>query len=188
MTDDSTYLRWLRDGLAKPGKTQKGLARALDIDAMGVSRLVHGKRRFQIGELQKISQYLAEPLPSTNVALTLHPKLGGVRVMGRVGPGLWQEGDLDLGEVPALPDKRFPVAAQRALVLDADTPAFNLSRGAFFLTVPYKDYAQYASDASLCIIERKQGDLKNYQIGQVGKKQASLNGVLLVIAVTQPMV
>lgn len=187
MTNDTKYLKWLREGLAKPGKTQKGLARALGIDPMGVSRLVNGKRRFQIDELRIISSYLAEPLPSADVALTLQPKLGGVRVMGRVGPGIWQEGDVDLGEIAGLIDKRFPISVQRGFVLDADAPAFNLARGALFLTVPLRDYSQYSSDSSLCIVTRKQGALTNYQIAQIGKK-ANGDGSMLIIAVTQPLV
>lgn len=54
---------WIRRGLAKPGKTQRGLARALGLDPAGVNRLVHGRRQIKVGELAATERYLEEPAP-----------------------------------------------------------------------------------------------------------------------------
>jgi phage repressor protein C with HTH and peptisase S24 domain len=56
-------LDWIRDGLRKPGKTQKGLAEALGIDASQVTRLLKGERQLKVAELPRIAGYLEEPTP-----------------------------------------------------------------------------------------------------------------------------
>ena len=53
---------WIRNGLKKPGKSQKGLADALGLDPAAVSRLLNGQRRLKADELEKVTAYLeAEP-------------------------------------------------------------------------------------------------------------------------------
>jgi transcriptional regulator with XRE-family HTH domain len=192
MSDESQYLKWLRNGLSKPGKTQKGLARALGIDPMGVSRLVNGKRKFQIGELQKISVYLQEPLPEIGRAVTLtvenSPLPRGVKVMGRIGVGIWQEDNADLGDVASFGDRRFPVEKQRSYTIDSNIPAFGLFRGAYLIAVPFKDYGHYATPTSLCIIERRQGGLKNFSIGRAGEKPESGSVIDLVVFAAHALV
>jgi phage repressor protein C with HTH and peptisase S24 domain len=56
-------LQWIRDGLKKPGKTQKGLAEALGVDASQVTRLLKGDRQLKAAELPRIADYLDEPAP-----------------------------------------------------------------------------------------------------------------------------
>jgi len=55
---------WIRRGLAKPGKSQRGLAQALDIDPAGVNRLVKGERQLKAAEIAKVARYLGEEPPS----------------------------------------------------------------------------------------------------------------------------
>lgn len=57
-------LEWIRKGLEKPGKTQRGLANALGIDAGGVSRLLKGDRQLKASEIPKVKNYLEESPPS----------------------------------------------------------------------------------------------------------------------------
>ncbi len=190
MTDESRYLLWLKKGLSKPGKTQKGLARALGIDPMGVSRLVNGKRKLQIGELQKISVYIGEHLPDLGRTIAATPAdiSRGVIVMGRIGPATWQEGSADLGEVPGFEDRRFPIEKQRSYIIDSSIPGYGISRGAYIIAVPFEDYAHYATPTSLCVIERTQGNLKNFTIARAGDKPAA--GIVrdLVIFIAHPLI
>lgn len=48
----------IRDGLALPGKTQKGLAAALGVDNSQISRLLTGKRNLRAHEIPIILSYL----------------------------------------------------------------------------------------------------------------------------------
>ena len=57
-------LEWIRRGLEKPGKSQRGLAEALGIDPAGVTRLLQGKRQLKAAEIDKISRYLDEQIPT----------------------------------------------------------------------------------------------------------------------------
>ncbi|CAO3426606.1 S24 family peptidase [Azospirillum argentinense] len=49
---------WIKSGLKKPGKTQRGLAAALGLDPAAVSRLLKGERQLKAAELTKIATYL----------------------------------------------------------------------------------------------------------------------------------
>jgi transcriptional regulator with XRE-family HTH domain len=48
---------WLKEGLKRSGKTQRGLAKALGIDPSNASRLVSGKRRLKIEEIDVVLDY-----------------------------------------------------------------------------------------------------------------------------------
>ncbi len=59
---DPNQIAWIRDGLAQPGKTQKGLATALGLDPSAVSRILTGARQLRAAELPVVAAYLdAEP-------------------------------------------------------------------------------------------------------------------------------
>ena len=54
---------WIRDGLAKPGKTQRGLANALGLDPSAVSRLLTGGRQLRAAEIPMVAAYLDSSAP-----------------------------------------------------------------------------------------------------------------------------
>jgi phage repressor protein C with HTH and peptisase S24 domain len=54
---------WIRRGLGKPGKSQRGLAEALEIDPAGVTRLLKGERQLKATEIAKVARYLGESVP-----------------------------------------------------------------------------------------------------------------------------
>jgi transcriptional regulator with XRE-family HTH domain len=58
------FLQWIKKGLAKHGKHQKGLAAALGVDRSSVSKLLSGARQLKADEIEKIAAYLEEPPPS----------------------------------------------------------------------------------------------------------------------------
>jgi phage repressor protein C with HTH and peptisase S24 domain len=57
-------LGWIRRGLTKPGKSQRGLAVALDIDPAGVNRLPKGDRQLKAAEIVRIAKYLGVEPPA----------------------------------------------------------------------------------------------------------------------------
>lgn len=57
-------IAWIRRGLAKPEKSQRGLAKALGIDPAGVTRLLAGERQLKAAEIAKVARYLGEEPPS----------------------------------------------------------------------------------------------------------------------------
>ncbi len=54
-------LDWILEALKKPGKTQRGIAKAIGIDTTGVNRMLKGKRAIKAVELPKIRAYLEVP-------------------------------------------------------------------------------------------------------------------------------
>lgn len=66
MTTDPNLISeidWIRDGLAKPGKTQRGLASALGLDPSAVSRLLTGGRQLRAAEIPVVAAYLESTVP-----------------------------------------------------------------------------------------------------------------------------
>ena len=57
-------LDWIRDGLAKPGKTQRGLATAMGVDPSAISRLLAGTRQLRAAELPVVAAYLESEIPT----------------------------------------------------------------------------------------------------------------------------
>lgn len=53
-----TDIEWIRKGLERPGKTQVGLAKALDRAPSAVSNLLKGARELKQREVARIAQYL----------------------------------------------------------------------------------------------------------------------------------
>lgn len=89
LSDDKSELKidpnaaWLREGLKKHGKTQRGLAKFLEVDDATVHRMVNGGRSIRHGELQRIAIYLGEALPRGSAIKT-------VPVRGVLVEGAWR--------------------------------------------------------------------------------------------------
>lgn len=57
-------IEWIKQALKEsPGKTQAGIAKALNLDRSSVSRLIKGERRLKYNEAQLIADYLQTDLP-----------------------------------------------------------------------------------------------------------------------------
>ena len=87
---------WVAAGLEKKGKTQRGLAKHLGIDPMGVSRMLNGKRKIQVDEIPKISSYLGEQCPVIQSEVTgdAASVLGDIKKV----VGLWLAG-IEVAEI-----------------------------------------------------------------------------------------
>lgn len=71
------YLAWVRSGLKKPGKTQKGLATHLGIAHPQITSLLKGTRGLKVDEVPRIADYLEEPPPARRFPLVGHVGAGG---------------------------------------------------------------------------------------------------------------
>jgi phage repressor protein C with HTH and peptisase S24 domain len=97
-------LQQIREGLARPGKSQKGLAAALGVDNSQVSRLLAGKRTLRADEVPQILAYLESnataPKGRGRTAVPDMVQIGGDRfamvpvydAAASAGPGLEAEG------------------------------------------------------------------------------------------------
>lgn len=72
-------IAWIRRGLARPEKSQRGLAKALGIDPAGVTRLLAGERQLKASEIAKVARYLglAPPPAVGGRGLEPPPMVGG---------------------------------------------------------------------------------------------------------------
>jgi len=59
----ANLIKWIKDGLEKPGKSQRALAKAMNVDPSSVNRILKGTRLIQIDEIKAISAYLGEAAP-----------------------------------------------------------------------------------------------------------------------------
>ena len=55
------HAEWLRKGLRKPGKSNRGLAEHLGVTEETVERMLAAKRVFKAIEVYRIAEYLEEP-------------------------------------------------------------------------------------------------------------------------------
>jgi 3,4-dihydroxy 2-butanone 4-phosphate synthase/GTP cyclohydrolase II len=67
---DQRLVAWIKDGLSRPGKSQNGLAEALDIDPSSVSRLLKGARQIKTREIELISSYLGYGPPADTFGMS----------------------------------------------------------------------------------------------------------------------
>lgn len=72
-----TDIGWIIEGLQKRGKTQKGLAEALGRAPSAVTELLKSRRRLQLGEIEKIANYLEVDPPQKLTRRTV-PIIGHV--------------------------------------------------------------------------------------------------------------
>ena len=82
-------LDWIRNGLTRPGKTQRGLATALGVDPSAISRLLAGTRQLRAAELPVVAAYLESQIPSGfSPDITREPGRSAAAVPVRAsGPG-----------------------------------------------------------------------------------------------------
>jgi phage repressor protein C with HTH and peptisase S24 domain len=102
MEDGMDIVAWIRRGLGKPGKSQRGLADALGIDPAGVTRLLKGERQLKATEIAKVARYLGEAVPM--------PPVRGALSGGAVA----REGTSGIGSAAAADDAYARVAVYDA--------------------------------------------------------------------------
>jgi hypothetical protein len=179
-------LRWIEAGLAKPGKSKKGLASALGRFPSAVTNLIRGNRRIAADELPLIAAYLEEPppsipglefLPKAEVTRATEGHLRPVTVVGPVQAGAFipiDEFDQSEPETfyePADPD--FPRARRTAFDVIGDSmnrlePAPILP-GSRVIGVNYDDIGIPLRDNMVVVVqqERDGGLLREWSVKQI---------------------
>lgn len=141
-------LDWIREGLTRPGKTQRGLAAALGIDPSAVSRLLTGRRRLRADEIVAVAEYLGVRPP-------LEAFAGPPRPRGRGVPGMVENGASPLRYSPAtasgprdLPVLGVAVAGSDGLFVMNGEAQAHIERPSILAGVA-RAYAVYIADSSM---------------------------------------
>lgn len=174
-----TYVAWVRDGLQKSGKTQKGLAEHLGIAHPQITQLLKGRRNIKVTEIPKIAEYLGvEPPQQTEVAPS-SARWIVARKAGTVAAGLFREVDeFDQSEpedimVPR--DEQFPQARQITFDVEGDSMNALQPRpilpGDTIVCTAYEDIAHRAvmRDGMVVVVERTRngGHFREWSVKQV---------------------
>ena len=75
-------LAWLKSALQRAGRTQRELARALELDPAAVSRIINGERRLLADELTRILAFLGPEAAAAAGAPALEPGRGAAGGQG----------------------------------------------------------------------------------------------------------
>lgn len=141
------FAQWLRSALNRPGLSQRGLARHLGLESSQVSRMVQGKRRPQLDEIEQIAAYVGEYPPqiqSRTVAVATDIVVRGV-IMERA----WREAEASdstglsglspavTDRVPGIPHPDYPFSVQYACELYEPIAPRTLERH-YIIAVPAK--------------------------------------------------
>ncbi|MGE3338764.1 MAG: helix-turn-helix transcriptional regulator [Alphaproteobacteria bacterium] len=145
-------LDWIRDGLTRPGKTQRGLAAALGIDPSAVSRLLTGRRRLRADEIVAVADYLGVRPPLEAFAGPPRPR---GRAGGGAGGGAAESDAAPLRYSPAvaggprdLPVLGVAVAGSDGLFVMNGEPQAHIERPSVLAGVA-RAYAVYIADSSM---------------------------------------
>lgn len=141
-------LDWIREGLTRPGKTQRGLAAALGIDPSAVSRLLTGRRRLRADEIVAVAEHLGIRPPLDAFA-------GPPRPRGRGVPGMAENGAAPLRYSPAtasgprdLPVLGVAVAGSDGMFVMNGEAQAHIERPSILAGVA-RAYAVYIADSSM---------------------------------------
>jgi transcriptional regulator with XRE-family HTH domain len=193
----ATEIDWIIDGLKKPGKSQRGLARALGTDASVVNRIVQGTRQLKAAEISPIAAYLGVPVPRGDFR-SISLSDAWLSVAGVVELGSFRE----IASVP-LPqskqvavafDKRYPKCRQSAYEVRGDGAAdIGITSGMYVAAANYEDYRKFhgpLSEGHPVIIETKinigSGEIAEWSIRTVRFEGA--NAILEPKSITIPRV
>jgi hypothetical protein len=73
MSRQNPITEWLRSEMAKPGRSQQGLADALGRDRAVANRLLQGKRALKAAEVPLVERYFQQRAPETVMSFTDGP-------------------------------------------------------------------------------------------------------------------
>jgi phage repressor protein C with HTH and peptisase S24 domain len=142
----------VRKGLARSGKTQHGLAKALGVDDAAITRMLQGKREIKARELPTIRAYLEMPEEK-------HAKLGAsgawardVPVLGTAVGGSSGDFMLNTGEIVDYA-RRPPTVGRAAKVFVLYVQGSSMSRWREEGSMVYVDPARPAKPGERVVVE-----------------------------------
>lgn len=178
------YIKWIRSGLKKPGKSQAGLARKLGIDRSQITKMLDDKREIKASELSKISEYLEEAEPTGVSASHLSTQIPRAKYMGTIGLNAWvDKGHLFLDDstvIPAHPDARYPPDIQSYFKLLVGSTDGELRSGDYLITVPFSRFRgqPIVNDLIVCRRTRRGMEQSVLRRALEGSKAPSLEPLL----------
>jgi transcriptional regulator with XRE-family HTH domain len=147
-------LDWLRRGLEKPGKTQRGLAAALGVAPQQISKLMAGGRGIDVDELPILAAYIEEELPPGLLGPLSAPL---IPVSGILSAGHWSQpgaGKIVAEQrVPPLPG--WSDLPQSAYLVGDDHASTLCPRGSVVTGVPYGQARGAPQDGDVVRLERE---------------------------------
>lgn len=175
---EDPYKKWVIDNLAKPGKSQTGLANALGLHPSAINKVVSGKRQLKTHEVAGAVAYFGEEPPAREVTEVMSGLVAG-RVAGVVEAGTFREVDeFDQSEPVEilLPrDEKFPNARQ--LVFDVGGDSLNELRprpilsGDRLISLAYEDIAHEVQlrDGMVVVVQRTRdgGHFREWSVKQI---------------------
>lgn len=163
------YADWLKDGLAKKGKTGRALAKLLGRSESSISRMANGLSTIKAIELPIIAAYIGEPIPQGADKMPLiyadiEPTLGQAKVVGKVSLSGWSE---DIGHesqdiVPAIPAPQYSHLKQSALWLE--TRIGDYQQGTYIVFVEFSEARAKPLAGDKIIVKHQEGRLHQYRI------------------------
>ncbi|SMC41339.1 hypothetical protein SAMN06297251_10299 [Fulvimarina manganoxydans] len=179
---DDPYIKWLVDNLAKPGKSQSGLARHLGVDPSSINKVVKRKRLLKSHEVVGAAEYFGEDAPSIEA---MPSATGGTVIAFRAGvveAGAFREVDEfadnpfdETRQISVPRDPQFPNA--RVLSFDVAGDSMNdlkprpILPGDQVVGVAFEDVADQIRmrDGMVVVVERARdgGQTREWSVKQV---------------------
>lgn len=184
-TDDQAALRqWLADALAQTGAEKQTVSAAIGKHASTVGKILAKKRRFQIGEPEKISELLRVPLPGLRQA-ALSPLVHNVAIRGIImdawsssawaGAPAADSGSID--RCAAVQDGRFPARLQQAWTMENSIGGIGRPTRTVVYGVPWEQYRRSALPDDLAVLRLQRDDLESFALATFdGSDWAVLSG------------
>jgi len=183
------FAKWLKSALTRPGLSQRGLARHLGLDPNQVSRMVHGKRKPQIDEIESIASYVGEWPPQLLQKPTSAPTVENIGVRGTIMDNVWREPTVDRvpsERIPGVAHPTFPVEVQYAYEL-ADGPQ-DVDAREFVIAVPFNLVARQIRHGDIVHVTRQRAGLIQDAVRRVVSSDGSLHMVRLSLGLApEPM-
>lgn len=179
----NVYLDWVQDALArKPHLSQSGLARHIGRHRAVISKMLQGDRQIKASELQKIADYLGEPIPGLSAPV---PTVAAtVPVVGRVGAAWYEKGTAPAASIPDVsPVSGKPTADQVAYQVDTAMPELGVPAGAVIVAIRASGRPSH-TDGAIYVIERERAGLTNITLARAAAGvEIGAIGTLLACAI-----
>lgn len=107
---------WIRSSLARSGKTQAELAKALGVAPPRITEILAGKRNVKVEEVSVISRYFGEPVPGASELSS-----GNIPVISWVSAGHFCRDDISQDIIGSVRAPDLPVGDWVALRVDGDS-------------------------------------------------------------------
>lgn len=157
-------MQWVKDQVTGPGRRgmQARMSRATGIPPDVLTKILKGRRELLVKELNAIVDFLGKSPPIGKTRPTDHRK---VRIMGTLGDDYWASTSKP-AEVRTVnsPVNKYPIEAQTAFEVGADSVDGVLRRGDVVFTVPHQEYRPKPISGDVLVYFRENDGRVNYTL------------------------